>query len=156
MRIVTIAMVMGFASQALAEEPYAKDTETYLINYMVRMKEPTTATILSLTPGFGAGHFYSEEYATGVIMFVGQAIGVGLLVLGPRVEGTAGSVLGITGIVLFSGFKIADIYLAPFSAAEHNKKLAKNMRVKAISFEVPTPREDKLALGLALELDLGS
>jgi len=146
-----VLVATAFGSVARAQDFYPKETESYLINYMVRAKDPTAATILSIAPGFGAGHFYAQSYATGAVMLIGEALGLGLVLLAPHVEGTAGSILGISGGLIFAGFKIADIYLAPFSAADYNRDVAKSLKIKSLSGATalgPPPLSPGLALGL--------
>ena len=158
--LATALGVIGLSSVASAQDFYPKETESFLVNYYVRAKEPTTATILSLVPGFGAGHFYAGQTGRGALMFAGEAVGLGLIVLGGRaLDGDAGQIVSLTGTLIFTGFKIADIYLAPFSAEEHNKNIARQLKIKSLLTRAPPEPggdRERLAYGLALEIPLGA
>lgn len=133
--LAALVVVLSLSRTAVAEEFYPKDTETYLLNYAALAKDPATAYLLSMAPGFGAGHFYAGQTLRGVIMALGEAIGIGLVLLAPHIGepgDTAQDVLLISGAVLFSGFKIADLYFAPDSVEIHNKRLAKSLKIKPL------------------------
>jgi len=144
---------LGLAVRAQAQEFYPKDTETYLINYYANAKDPTTAYLLSSAPGFGAGHFYAGNYATGAVMAVGQVLGIGLYVLSYVID-SGQQPLMISGLVLFAGFKIADMVMAPGSAEDHNRVVAERLKIKPLVMDTGSLRpggRPHVAWGLALQ-----
>ncbi len=132
---ICLAMLLQFSipSPAQAQAFYPRETESYVLNYAVRSKQTMTAVTLSTVLGFGAGHFYAEESGSGIIFAAGQFVGAALL-LGSRFTDDADiqGILGATGGLIFAGFRIADIYLAPASAAKYNIGLVKRLRIKSL------------------------
>ena len=57
----------------------ASDFEDYLAQ---KYPDPATATVLSSSIGFGAGHFYSKRYAAGTTHLMAQAGGLTILGIG--------------------------------------------------------------------------
>lgn len=157
-RIATLVFavsILALARPANAQELYPRETESYLINYRVLAKSQTTSYLLSAAPGFGAGHFYAGQVATGAIMLLGELVGITLAIVSPRVlDGTANTIVSISGYAIFAGFKIADMYLAPFSAETHNIGLAKRLKIKPLAVRDRGGEQERLAYGLALTADL--
>ncbi len=149
-------VLIGWGEPAAAQEYYPKDTETYLINYQVMAKDPATATMLSMAPGFGFGHFYAGQIVRGVIMALGEVLGLTLVLVAPRVGepgDAAQDVLLYAGLGLFGGFKLADVYLASDSVELHNKNVARSLRIKPLVTVVEpggTARPRVVAHGVSL------
>ncbi len=110
-------------------------SEILLINYHAQAKDPAAGTMLSLFPGFGAGHFYSGSIKSGLVVAAGELVGLGLLLLSSAVGepgDTSRDVLRAVGAGFFVAFKIGDVAYAPFAAKEHNVDLAMRLRVPII------------------------
>ena len=124
-----------FSGTAAAQEMYPKETETFLLNYAVLSKNPTTAYWLSAAPGFGAGHFYADDAFTGMLVGAGQGAGLGLFFLSGQVGepgDTAHTVLSVSGLALFGLMKVLDMVLAPMSVEQYNKNLVKRLKIKPV------------------------
>lgn len=155
-----IAWMLLAAQPAQAQDLYPKETESYLINYMVLSKSTITAWALSAGPGFGAGHFWCKQSATGAIMAVGQVVGILLYAVAILADltGNAFSAMYISGMVVFTGFRIADLVLAPRSAERYNRDLAKKLKIRPLALRAPDgnpARHSRLAYGVALEVAIG-
>jgi hypothetical protein len=154
---VLAVALLGWTTRAEAQQFYPKDTETYLINYQTLIKDSTTAYLLSAAPGFGAGHFYAKNYMLGAMMAAGEALGLGLILLGTQVGETGSSarlVLNISGGVFFAGFKAADMFLAPGSVEDYNRVVAEQLRIRPLAVDTGSTNpggRPHLAWGLTVE-----
>ena len=147
--LMVIALATAAGSVGKAQALYPKETETYLINYYAFSKQSSTAYMLSVLPGFGAGHFYAENWVQGAVFGIGQALGLGLFLIGNSLDGSARTVLNVTGGVLFTGFKLGDIFTAPSSAEQYNRRLAARLKLKPLVLFNPN-RSQPAVYGLAL------
>lgn len=158
--LATLVATSFCARSARADEPAyvpIQSTETYLINYQVNAKTPETAVMLSFGPGFGAGHFYADNAAAGWIFGIGEALGIGLLLLSSEVGEPGDSVqdaLRYSGTVMFAGFKVSELVLAPWSVERHNRNLARRLRVEPLVMSAPTAAGPGAAYGASLVASL--
>ncbi|MCK5689765.1 P13 family porin [Myxococcota bacterium] len=148
--------IISFASPAHAADLYAKETETFLINYQALSKDPSTALMLSLSLGFGSGHFYAQDSLRGGIFAGGQVLGAGMLLVGASMEdpaSDAATILTMMGGVIFAGFRIVDIYMAPLSVERYNRKVAKRLHIRPLAMQAIPGNKEKIAWGLGLGFD---
>lgn len=125
-------VIIGTAQPAFAQRTRVESTEIWLINYEAQKKDPVAATVLSIFPGFGAGHFYSHSTKSGFITAGGQLLGLGLFLLGSAV-GESGdnsrTALRAIGSTFFFAFKIGDVTYAPIAAENYNKNLVMRLGI---------------------------
>ncbi|MEE8408698.1 MAG: hypothetical protein V3T05_03755 [Myxococcota bacterium] len=157
---VVIGWVLLVAHPVQAQDLYPQETESYLINYMVLSKSTITAWALSAGPGFGAGHFWCNQTATGSIMAIGQVVGILLYAVAilADITGDAFTAMSLSGMVIFTGFRIADLVFAPGSAETYNRELAKKLKIRPLALRAPDAnpaRRGQLAFGVALEVAIG-
>ena len=114
--------------------------ENFDINYDIYRKDPLLAFEMSLALGFGTSHFYAGETTRGLIVLAGELIGAGLYASSYAVDADndlGRNILAIGGAVLFSGFRLADILMAPSSVARHNKSIARKLGIAPL---IRTPK----------------
>jgi hypothetical protein len=90
------------------------------LSLALRARYPATATALSASIGFGAGHFYARKDAPGALFLLTQLAGLGLLT-GARIPAQEGDVQTTTtmvtaGAVTVTASRLVDLVTAHASA----------------------------------------
>ena len=102
-------------------------------------RDADAAFTLSFILGFGAGHFYSEQWVYGIGAAGLQSVGLILMGVGLAVADGArsreadvretGEILAGIGGVTTGAARLADAFLAPYSAHARNRRMLEELRL---------------------------
>ena len=119
---------------------HAQDVETVRLQHA--LPDPHLAFSLSLTLGFGAGHFYAERPTLGTAFLASQVVGAGLIGLAFPVSqenpGAANTML-LTGIAVTGCSRFAEAWLAPYSARKTGLEKLEQAASGGLSGYTPEP-----------------
>lgn len=152
-RIISVIILLSFTT-AIFSQGYE-----IIDDVVLEPKDPIIATVAAIGPGLlvhGFGHFYAEDYQTGIMLFGLELLSfipitIGWLqisnpasfgaIAGNEDEVRRGGAIAMSaGLLLFIGTWFADIMQAGNAAIQYNKRnnLEFRMQTEAGLYPVPT------------------
>lgn len=100
--------------------------------YKSSIKNPVFAGALGIAPGFGAGHFYAGDFATGAVYLAVQAAAASAAVF--YADKPENSGLFYAGVGIFACAAMVQTFTSFFYAEAQNSKTFKELRLDKVNF----------------------
>jgi hypothetical protein len=152
-RVITLFLIFCIAIISVPTILFADSSDVVIDETVLEPKDPILATVLALGPGIlghGWGHFYSEDYRMGFLLFGTEIISIGAMTMGifqntsPDAFTTyggnmdesrrAGALTFGVGFALFIGSYLVDVLTAGRSCEQFNTEHGLEFKMQQESY----------------------